>query len=446
MKPLVAIVGRPNVGKSTLFNRIVGKPLAIVEDVPGVTRDRHYADAEWAGKPFTLVDTGGFLPETDDALLAQVRDQARLAIDEANVVVLVVDGMTGLTAADEEVGRLLRKSGKPTLVAVNKIDSSKRESEAGFAEFYRLGLKELFATSAEHGRGVSDLLDAMVRTFEKSVEPEQEPEEGVCRIAVIGRPNVGKSTLVNALLGEERLVASPIPGTTRDPVDSPLTHGGKKFVLTDTAGIRRKRSIAQRLEQFSVLRAFKALDGCDVAVLLMDATQPAVDQDAKIAGLALEKGKGLILCVNKWDLVEKQPNLAQSYRDAIKRELAFVSYAPVIFTSALSGEKVSKVLTLASELYAQFQEKLPTPRLNQFLQHVVDEHPAPMDHGKPLRLYYIAQVGTRPPTFAITVNRPKGVTESYQRYLINQMRDVFGLRVPIQLLFRERPGRRASAR
>jgi GTP-binding protein len=443
MKPVVAIVGRPNVGKSTLFNRLAGKHLAIVEDVPGVTRDRHYADAEWDGRVFTIVDTGGFLPETEDRLLQQVRDQARLAIDEAQVVVLVVDAMAGLTGADEEVAGLLRKSGKPVLVAANKIDSSKREAEAGLAEVYRLGLPEVYATSAEHGRGVGDLLDAVVKSFPKGFEEAAPVDERVCRIAVIGRPNVDKSTLINALLGEERLVANPIAGTTRDAVDSDFTFDGQPFVLTDTAGIRRKRSIAQKVEQFSVLRAFKALDDCDVAVLLMDATQPAVDQDAKIAGLALEKGKALILCVNKWDLVEKQPHVAEDYREGIKREMKFVDYAPVIFTSALQGEKVTKVVSLARELFAQLQEKVPTPRLNQFLRQVVDEHPAPRDHGHPVRLYYIAQVGTRPPTFSLTANRPKAVAESYQRYLINQLRGAFGFRVPVRLLFKERPGRRS---
>jgi GTP-binding protein len=444
-KPVVAIVGRPNVGKSTLFNRIVGKPLAIVEDVPGVTRDRHYADAEWNGCNFTVVDTGGFLPDTEDYLLQQVRDQARLAIDEAQMVILVVDGMAGLTAADEEVGTMLRQSGRPVVVAVNKIDSARRESEASIAEVYRLGLKEVHTTSAEHGRGVADLLDVVIAGLPKEPE-EPRPDNGPCRIAIIGRPNAGKSTLINSLLGQERLVASPIPGTTRDPVDTELVFDGQKFILTDTAGIRRKRSIAQRVEQFSVLRAFRALDDCDVAVLVMDATQPAVDQDAKIAGLAMEKGKALILCINKWDQVEKTPRIAEAYRDAIKMHLRFVDYAPIFFTSALKGEKVLKVITLARELHASFQVKQPTPKLNQLLRHVVDEHPAPLENGKPLRLYYIAQVGTRPPTFNITSNRPKSVPEAYQRYLINQLRAAFGLRVPIRLLFKERPGHKAKAK
>ncbi|MBS2030208.1 MAG: ribosome biogenesis GTPase Der [Deltaproteobacteria bacterium] len=438
-RPVVAIVGRPNVGKSTLFNRIVGKHLAIVEDVPGVTRDRHYADAEWDGFNFTVVDTGGFLPETDDKLLQQVRDQARLAIDEASAVILVVDAMAGLSGADQEVGSLLRKSGKPVFVAANKIDGARREEESGYAEIYRLGLKYVMPTSAEHGRGVADLLDEVVKTLQK-LPAEEKVDETACRVAIIGRPNVGKSTLVNAIVGEERVVANPLAGTTRDSVDTPFEFGGMKYVLTDTAGIRRKKSIAQKVEHFSVLRAFKSLDGCDVAVLMMDATQPAVDQDAKIAGLALEKGKALILCINKWDLVEKDPGAAERYRAAIKRELAFVSFAPVIFTSAATGAKVEKVLEVAHELWNQFQDKVPTPKLNQFLKHATDAHPAPLDHGKPIKLYYIAQVGTRPPSFSITVNRPKSVPEHYQRYLINQLRDAFGFKVPLKLLFKERPG------
>ena len=447
-RAVVAIVGRPNVGKSTLFNRLVGKRLAIVEDVPGVTRDRHYADAEWDGHNFTVVDTGGFLPESEDLLLRQVRDQAKLAIDEADAVILVVDARAGLSVADQEVGTMLRKSGKPVFVAANKIDGSKSEEEIGYSEFYRLGLEHVFPTSAEHGRGVADLLDEVVKSLEK-LPPEPVHDEGACRIAIIGRPNVGKSTLVNAIVGEERVVSSPIPGTTRDPVDTPFVWGKMNFVLTDTAGIRRKRSIAQKVEQFSVLRAFKALDGCDVAVLMMDATQPAVDQDAKIAGLALEKGKALILCVNKWDLVEKDPGAAERYREGIKRELAFVSFAPVIFTAAATGKKVDKVLEVARALWSQFQEKLPTPKLNQFLQRATDSHPAPMDGRTALRLYYIAQVGTRPPTFAITCNRPNAIPDHYQRYLMNQLRDAFGFQVPLKLLFKPRPGhekRRHTAR
>jgi len=444
-KPVVAIVGRPNVGKSTLFNRIVGKHLAMVHDSPGVTRDRHYADAEWDGRTFTVVDTGGFLPESEDRLLQQVRDQARLAIDEAQAVVLVIDGMVGLTAADEEVAGMLRKSGKPTVVAVNKMDSPEREAGSDLAEAYRLGLEEVHPTSAEHGRGVADLLDVVVKGFDK-LPPDEPVDEEACRIAIVGRPNAGKSTLINALVGSERVVASPVPGTTRDSVDTAFTWKDAKLVLTDTAGIRRKRSIAQKVEQFSVLRAFKSIDGCDVAVLMMDATQPAVDQDAKIAGLALEKGKALVLCVNKWDLVEKQPGIAEAYREAIKRELAFVSYAPVIFTSAARGERLEKVLSASLELFGQFQSKTPTPKLNQWLKKVQDAHPAPMDHGKPIRLYYVSQVGTRPPSFSITVNRPSAVPDTYQRYLVNQLREAFGFKVPLKLLFRERPGRKVRQR
>lgn len=441
MKPVVAIVGRPNVGKSTLFNRIVGRRLALVEDVEGVTRDRHYADAEHLGREFTLVDTGGFLPRTTDPLLSQVRDQARLAIDESEAVIFVVDGMAGLTGADEEVSSLLRKSGKPVFVAVNKIDSSKRESESGLPEFYRLGKGEFFTTSAEHGRGVADLLDAVTRPFPKQEKEPEQVDVTKCRVAIVGRPNVGKSTLVNALLGEARMVASPVAGTTRDAVDAELVRNKMTFVLTDTAGIRKKRSIAQKLESFSVLRAFKALDDCDVAVLMMDATEPAVDQDAKIAGLALEKGKALVLVINKWDLVEKDAGAAQRYREAIKQHLSFVSWAPVLFTSAEKKAKVERVLETAAELYAQFHTKVPTPRLNQLIGHIVDGHPAPVVSGRPVKLYYAAQVGTRPPAFAFMTNRPKDVPETYQRYVSNRIREAFGYKVPMRLFWRARPGK-----
>jgi GTP-binding protein len=380
------------------------------------------------------------LPDTPDLLLQQVRDQARLAIDESEVVIFVIDGMVGVTAEDHEVAQMLRKSGKPMVVAVNKIDSFKREADVGMADAYRLGFNQVFPTSAEHGRGVADLLDAVVEHFPRVTPGEPPPPEDVCRVAVIGRPNAGKSTIINALLGEERLVASPIPGTTRDTVDTALEFGGQKFILTDTAGIRRKRSIAQKVEEFSVLRAFKALDGCDVAVLMMDATQPAVDQDAKIAGLALEKGKAIVLVVNKWDLVEKEPHIAEAYREAIKRDMAHVAFAPILFTSALKGDKVDKLLSLITSIFGPYRSKIPTPRLNQFLKHTMESHPPPIAKGRPLKLYYMAQVGIRPPTFMFNVNKPDDVPEHYQRYLLNQIRDVFGLKVPVRFIFKPRPG------
>jgi GTP-binding protein len=440
MRPLVAIVGRPNVGKSTLFNRIAGRRLALVEDVPGVTRDRQYADAEWGGKPFTLIDTGGFVPGEGDPLLKQVREQAQLAIEESQSIVLVVDGRAGLTAADHEVASLLRRSGKPLVLAVNKLDSSAKADEM-LADFYALGFPHTVATSAEHALGIDGLLDAMVEPLPKGEpEPEEEPADAPVRIAIIGRPNVGKSTLVNALLGEERVVSSPVPGTTRDPIDSELVVGEQRFVLTDTAGIRRKKSIAQTVEKYSVVAALKALDRSEIAVLLLDASEPAVDQDARLAGLIEDRGRALIVVVNKWDLVPEAKRDEQTFRDELKHEMRFIAFAPMLFVSALQGKRVKKVLELAKELHQQFHFRAPTPQLNKWLAHVVDAHPAPIVGGKPLRLYYIAQVGSAPPAFALTCNRPQDVPDHYKRYLVNQLREAFGLKVPVWVRFKERPG------
>src|SRR6185295_2387184 len=417
MKPFVAIVGRPNVGKSTLFNRLVGRHLAIVEDVPGVTRDRHYADADAEGKPFTAVDTGGFLPGEEDELLASVREQAQLAVEECQVVVLVVD----------------------------KLDTpAMREAVAG--EFYGLGFERLVPLSAEHGHGLGALSETLAPLLPDAPEEPQAPApEEPIRLAVVGRPNVGKSTLINALLKQKRLVATAQPGTTRDPIDSELTVDGRRVILTDTAGIRRKRSIAQRLEKFAVLASLKVIERSDVAVLLMDATEPAVDQDAKIAAVAEERGRALVLVVKKWDLVEKDRRKEEAFRAALKYELKFLSYAPVIFTSALTGAKVRKVVEVALQLGDQLRHRASTPHLNRLLEQVQDAHPAPIAGGRPLRLYYIAQVGTSPPTFTITCNRPEAVPRSYKRYLNNQLRQTFDLKVPIRLHFRPRPGQAKRA-
>ncbi|WP_225411284.1 ribosome biogenesis GTPase Der [Stigmatella hybrida] len=443
MKPLVAIVGRPNVGKSTLFNRLAGRRLALVEDEPGVTRDRHYADAQWGDRTFTLIDTGGFVPGEKDSLLKQVREQAQLAVEECDVILFVTDGRAGLTAADEAVAELLRKSGKPVLVAANKLDSGSDAMQALSAEFFRMGLGEVMPLSAEHALGVPQLVEAVLDRLPPKQEGEDAevlPEDGTLRVAIIGRPNVGKSTMVNAILKEKRVVASEVPGTTRDPIDSALTYKGHKLILTDTAGIRRKRSIAHRVEQFSVVSALKVMDRSDVAVLIMDATEPAVDQDAKLAGLAEDKGRALVIVVNKWDLIGTDQRRQEAYREALKHSLKFVGYAPIIFTSALTGSKVEKVVDIAVELAEQFRYRAPTPQLNRLLEHMVDSNPAPIVAGKPLRLYYIAQVATAPPTFALTCNNPERVPDMYKRYITNQLRKTFDLRVPLRLLFRARPG------
>lgn len=443
VRPIVAIVGRPNVGKSTLFNRIAGRRLAIVEDIPGVTRDRNYADAEYDGKAFTVVDTGGFLPETEDHLMSRVRDQARLAIDEAQAVILVVDGMSGLTAADQAIAGILRKGGKPTFVAVNKIDSAKREEEQFFTDFFRLGIEHTFAVSAEHARGVGQMMEELVKGFPaaEAFQAGAEVAGRPCRVAIVGRPNVGKSSLINALLGEERFVASEVPGTTTDPLDARLEFKGQKFILTDTAGLRRKRSIAQKVEQFSVMHALSTVGRADVVVVVLDATEPAVDQDLRIAGLAVEKGKAVVVFVNKWDLVADKSKQAE-IREELKIQLPFVSWAPVVFGSAKTGDHVQAVLTKAGEVYQHFRAKLPTPILNDFLAKTTDDHPPPLSpDNKNVRLYYIAQVGIAPPTFTITCNRPESLATDYRRYLVNRMRDAFGLKVPVVLLIREKPGK-----
>ena len=448
MRPLVAIVGRPNVGKSTLFNRLVGRHLALVEDVPGVTRDRHYADAEAEGRPFTAIDTGGFVLGEEDELLASVREQAQLAVEECQAVLLVVDGREGATAADLEVADYLRRSGKPVILAVNKLDTpALRDAVPG--EFYRMGFERLCPLSAEHGHGLTALVETLAPLLPEAPEEGEgtsaPAEDGPVRLAVVGRPNVGKSTLINALLKQKRLVANPQPGTTRDPIDSELELEGRKVVLTDTAGIRRKRSIAQRLEKFAVVASLRVIERSDVAVLLMDATEPAVTQDARIAAVAEERGRALVLVVNKWDLVEKDRRKEEAFRAALKHEFKFVAYAPVLFTSALTGAKVRKVVEVAVQLGDQLRFRAPTPHLNRLLEQVQDAHPAPLAGGRPLRLYYMAQVGTSPPTFAITCNRPEAVPDAYRRYLNNQLRQTFDLKVPIRLYFRPRPGQAKRA-
>ncbi|MBN8468231.1 ribosome biogenesis GTPase Der [Corallococcus exiguus] len=444
MKPLVAIVGRPNVGKSTLFNRLVGRRIALVQDEPGVTRDRHYSDAEWEGRAFTLIDTGGFVPGEKDTLLKQVREQAQFAVEECDVIIFVVDARAGMTTADEAVANYLRKAGKPVVVAANKLDNETGLMQSLSGEFFRLGLGDVNAMSAEHNLGMGSLMDSVVSKLPEKQEGEDAeapPDDGKIRVAIIGRPNVGKSTLVNAILQEKRVVTSEVAGTTRDPIDSEVTYKGNQLILTDTAGIRRKKTIAHQVEQYSVIAALKVLERSDVAVLLMDATEPAVDQDAKLAGLSMDRGRALVIVVNKWDLIAEDKRRQDAFREDLKIALKFVGYAPVIFTSALNGTKVEKVVDVAVELAKQFRFRAPTPQLNKLLDYMVDNNPAPIVKSKPLRLYYIAQVAAAPPTFALTCNAPEGVPDMYKRYITNQIRKTFDLRVPIRLLFRERPGK-----
>jgi len=453
-RAVVALVGRPNVGKSTLFNRLAGRRAAIVEDVPGVTRDRNYADAEWDGRALSVVDTGGFEPESRDQLMTQVRQQAQLAVDEASAVVLVVDGREGLTSVDRSVADLLRRAAKPLFVAVNKLDSARAEGEAPLAEFYALGFGDVYAISAEHGRGVGDLMEAIVeklalpeapRPPEDAEEPaevtEEERPRGDVRLAIVGRPNVGKSTFVNALLGEERFVVSDVPGTTRDAIDSIVEHGGRRYVVTDTDGIHRKRSIAQTVESYSVVRAMKAMDQAEVVACLLDANEAGVEQDARLLGLVADKGKALVVVVNKWDVAEREGATQDWYRKELMKRLPFVAFAPMVFVSAKERRGVTKVLDRAGKLVEQYRARFPTPQLNELLEAIQEEHPAPLAKGHPVKLYYVAQVAYAPPTFVVQCNRPEAIGEPYRRFVENRFRDAFGLEVPMRLVFRERKRR-----
>ena len=454
-RSLVALVGRPNVGKSTLFNRIAGRRVAIVEDVPGVTRDRNYADVEWDGRALSLVDTGGFEPESRDRLIAQVRQQAQLAVDEAAAIVLVVDGRDGLTAVDRSVADLLRRAGKPLFVAVNKVDSAATEAEAPIADFYELGFGEVHPVSAEHGRGVPELLDAIVERLALPALPpppeeEEEPREveeadrpsGDVRLAVVGRPNVGKSTFVNALLGEERFVVSEIPGTTRDAIDSVVVHRGRRFVVTDTAGIRRKATIALKVEAYSVVRAMRAIDDAEVVACLLDATEAGVEQDARLLGIVTEKRKALVVVVNKWDIAEGEGATQDWYRNELLKRLPFVAFAPMLFVSAKERRGVEKVLDRAARLAEQYRARFPTRELNDLVSAIQEEHPAPLAKGHPVKLFYAAQVAYAPPTFVIQCSRPEAIGDSYRRFVENRIRDAFGLEIPMRIVFKERRRRR----
>jgi len=437
--PLVALVGRPNVGKSTLFNRIVGKRLAIVQDVPGVTRDRQYAEAQQGAKRFRVVDTGGFTLKTDEQLVRAVREQAEAAVREADAVVLVVDAVEGLSGPDRELVQLLRRGGKPVFLAANKVDSNRREEALDLGELHATGF-DVFPVSAEHGRGVDDLMDAVAAELRQGPSAEAGQEGATIHLAVLGRPNVGKSTLLNRLLGEERFVASALPGTTRDAVDEELVWKGRRYVLTDTAGLRKKRQVVDKVEVFSAQRALRAVERADVVVVLTDATQLGVDQDARIAAQAEERGRAVILVVNKWDLVQDKEGEARRLREEAERHLQHVDFAPLLFVSALEGTRVHKILELGAELHDEASRRIPTPQLNEWVQQMQEEHPAPLFRGFPVRFSYAYQVATQPVTIAIQCNRPQAVDASYRRFLVNRLRDRFQLRVPVRLVFRQKSG------
>jgi GTPase len=437
--PLVALVGRPNVGKSTLFNRLVGQRRALVDDQPGVTRDRNYGRYDWAGSVWRVVDTGGFEPKTDDDVLRAMRRQTEFAIAEADAVVFILDGKEGLTPSDREVSKLLRKSGKLVLYAVNKVDGQRHEEKT--VDFFGLGVDKLISLSAEHGYGIDDLLDAIAAVLpgvrEAELDEEEQAGELVPRVAVVGKPNVGKSTLINALLGQERLLVHPQPGTTRDTVDSEVNLGGHDFVFIDTAGMRKQKKIDDRLERFSVMRAVETLERCHVAIVLMDAAEGIVDQDAKIAGLAHERGRAVILGFNKWDLIADKEARRRELDDLVEQRLPHVNYAPILTISAQEGVRLGKLPGLLMEVWEHYNLRVPTGELNRRLEVWTTTHHPPTPSGRAVKIHYCTQSNVRPPTFVFFTNHPDYITPSYQRYLANQLRADFNfIGSPLRILFR----------
>lgn len=434
--PIVAVVGRPNVGKSTLFNKLVGKRLSIVEDTPGVTRDRIYSKCEWRNREFMIVDTGGIEPASDDVILAQMRRQAQVAIEKADVIVFLTDMRCGVTADDYEVASMLQKSGKPVILAVNKCDGI-GEPPPEFYEFYNLGMGDPFPVSALHGHGSGDLLDEIFKYFPGEDEPEYDEE--YIKVAVIGKPNVGKSSLINRIAGEERAIVSDIAGTTRDATDTIIENEDGKYVFIDTAGIRRKSKITEKIEHYSVLRAYMAVDRADVCVIVIDALVGFTDQDSKVAGYAHEQGKACIVAVNKWDAVDKSTGTMEEYTNDLKEKFSFMSYVPFIFISAKTGQRVDKLFELINSVNSQNCMRITTGMLNDVLSYATTRVQPPSDKGRRLKIYYMTQVSVRPPTFVVFVNRADLFHFSYQRYIENQIRQTFGLTgTPVRFVIRER--------
>jgi GTP-binding protein len=442
MKPIVAIVGRPNVGKSTFFNRVTHTKDALVDDFPGVTRDRHYRDATWNEIEFTLVDTGGFTE--GDAFSDRIRFQVLQAIEDADVIVLLLDGKGGISPFDRDIIELLRITDKPVFYAVNKIDGAEQETQV--SDFYSLGVEPLFAISAEHRYGITDFLDALVAglaTIDKGPGPEA--AEGAIGLAVVGRPNVGKSSLINSILGQERHLVSDQPGTTRDAIDSLCQVDGKAYLLIDTAGIRRKGKVRRKIEKFSIIKALRSMDRCDVALIVLDASEGITEQDISIAGYAFERGCGCIFLLNKWDLLEKDTHTVKKYLDDLRMQAKFLSFAPAMTISALTGQRVAKIFKLVDDVYDQYAKRIGTGQLNRILETSMAKNPPPLHRAKPIKFYYITQVSTGPPTVVCFVNYPAAVHFSYKRYLINQIREHTGLdKTPIRILFRQRKNRKNS--
>ena len=435
-KPIVAIIGRPNVGKSTFFNYIVGKRISIVEDTPGVTRDRVYAEANWRGRDFTLIDTGGIEPESDDIILSQMRRQADMAVEIADVIIFLTDIKQGVTAADKDIALMLKKSKKPIVLVCNKSDTFGKVPDELY-EFYNLGLGEPYAVSAVNAKGIGDVLDAIYDKLPEQVEEEE--DKNIIKVAIIGKPNVGKSSLVNKILGEDRMIVSDIAGTTRDAIDSEFENEFGKYVLIDTAGIRRKSKVNDNLEKYSVMRSLLAVERADVCILLLDAKEGVSAQDAKIAGEAHEAGKGIIIAVNKWDEIEKDNNTIENYKKEVYDKLSYLSYAPIIFISAKTGQRVNKLFEMINMVASQNALRVSTAVLNEVLGEAVTIVQPPTDKGKRLKIFYMTQASTKPPTFVVFVNDKELFHFSYERYLLNQIRKEFGLTgTPVRMIVREK--------
>ncbi len=436
MKPIVAIVGRPNVGKSTLFNKITGKRISIVEDTPGITRDRIYADAEWVGREFTLIDTGGIEPSKNDEILVQMRNQANLAIDMASVILFMVNIKEGMTAADNDVAAILQKCGKPVILVCNKVDAPGNPPMEMY-EFYNLGVGDPFPISSVHGLGVGDLLDEVISYFPEDTDTEEDTD--AIHVAVIGKPNAGKSSLVNRILGEERVIVSNVAGTTRDAIDSSYEHNGQKYIFIDTAGMRKRGKISEDVERYSVVRALSAVDRADVCLILIDATEGVTEQDTKIAGYAHDNGKASIIVVNKWDIVEKETNTMKDFQTRIKEGFNFMMYAPSVFISAKTGQRVDSLFDMINSVREQNQKRISTGLLNDVINEAIAMVQPPSDKGKRLKIYYATQASVKPPTFVLFVNNAELAHYSYIRYLENQLRARFGFEgTPIKFIVREK--------
>ena len=435
-KPIVAIIGKPNVGKSTFFNYLVGHRISIVQDTPGVTRDRIYAETNWRGRNFTLVDTGGIEPDSEDIILSQMREQANLAIAMANVIIFLTDVKQGVTAADREIALMLKKSGKPIVLVCNKADNFEQGTQESY-EFYNLGIGNPYPISATNALGIGDVLDAIYEKFPEKSENEDEDDQ--IKVAVIGKPNVGKSSLINKILGQNRTIVSDIAGTTRDAIDTEFENENGKYTLIDTAGIRRKSKIKESIEKYSIMRTLLAIERADVCLMMIDATQGVTDQDTKIAGEAHEAGKGVIIVVNKWDAVEKETGTLEQYKKEVYDKLKYLSYAPIIFISAKTGQRVHKLFEMINNVNAQNSLRVSTSILNQVINEAIAIVQPPTDKGKRLKIYYGSQVSTKPPTFVIFVNNKDLFHFSYERYLVNQIRKEFGLEgTPVRIIVREK--------